>query len=187
MAIEFHDTQSFGTHNKWLTSPYCLAITRRYPLIEWWLGYLPFAETRRCIVTCLTYSVLLRRSKYPRVDSCHLVQPYIVKYQLYKFISWPDGVVGYHVSLTPIRSWDRAPVWSSFCFCTSQVSLERKQVILFFSLLDRTTLKSPRTPNLGLVWPSLHLSQHTMTFQLGIFHMRGLILCLYHFLKADVA
>ena len=26
--------------------------------------------------------------------------------------NWPDGVVGYHVSLTPIRSWDRAPVWS---------------------------------------------------------------------------
>jgi len=34
----------------------------------------------------------------------------------------PDGVVGYHVSLTvqqlvPIRSWDRAPVWS-FLFCS---------------------------------------------------------------------
>ena len=28
----------------------------------------------------------------------------------------PDGVVGYHVSLTPIRSWDRAPVWSIFFF-----------------------------------------------------------------------
>ncbi|KAE8343430.1 hypothetical protein BDV24DRAFT_129217, partial [Aspergillus arachidicola] len=28
------------------------------------------------------------------------------------FINRPDGVVGYHVSLTPIRSWDRAPVWS---------------------------------------------------------------------------
>ena len=27
-------------------------------------------------------------------------------------MNWPDGVVGYHVSLTPIRSWDRAPVWS---------------------------------------------------------------------------
>lgn len=36
------------------------------------------------------------------------------------FRNWPDGVVGYHVSLTvppktvPIRSWDRAPVWSNF-------------------------------------------------------------------------
>ena len=28
----------------------------------------------------------------------------------------PDGVVGYHVSLTPIRSWDRAPVWSFVFF-----------------------------------------------------------------------
>ena len=31
-------------------------------------------------------------------------------------MNWPDGVVGYHVSLTPIRSWDRAPVWSFLFF-----------------------------------------------------------------------
>ena len=38
-----------------------------------------------------------------------------------KITSRPDGVVGYHVSLTRIRSWDRTPVWSfiTFCFCES--------------------------------------------------------------------
>ena len=35
----------------------------------------------------------------------------------------PDGVVGYHVSLTPIRSWDRAPVWSFIFFFPSYVTL----------------------------------------------------------------
>ena len=35
---------------------------------------------------------------------------------IFEFIKYnrPDGVVGYHVSLTPIRSWDRTPVWSFF-------------------------------------------------------------------------
>ena len=38
------------------------------------------------------------------------------------FNNWPDGVVGYHVSLTPLRSWDWAPVWSLFFFFFSFLS-----------------------------------------------------------------
>ncbi len=36
----------------------------------------------------------------------------------------PDGVVGYHVSLTRIRSWDRTPVWSFILkFSTMRMSI----------------------------------------------------------------
>ena len=61
------------------------------------------------------------------------------------YINRPDGVVGYHVSLTPIRSWDRAPVWSLLFVLSPFASLFQffRFLLSFFrSLLFLAPLKS---------------------------------------------